>query len=475
MSTPKLTNGASGRRAGAIADFFRKSRRRAEKTQVSNDFYCMALEKLMPGPFSRRDFVSSSARSVAAIGTISASAQKVAPSDRIGMAFVGVGGKGTSAVKQTLELGTTNIVAVCDVDSNAAERASQLVYQSTNKAPRTATDFRKLLDDKSIDAVMIATPHHWHTPIAVAAMKAGKDVYVEKPASHVFREGRILIETASKYNRIFQHGTQMRSSEVTAKARELLDAGVIGTVKMSKAWNLQLMKPPAPVPDGPPPPGVDYDMWLGPAPKRAFNPHRFNKSPNWSNSIEYGNGSIGNDGAHDLDMARFGLNPKTHPIRITAAGSNVDGGVGDYPDNMQVSYTFEEGKVLLYEERGWTPYGLFGVDSGNMFYGTEGFMVFSRRGFFQVYLGKKEEKGPAMKGSGGHVKHLADFIESVRTRKTTIAPAEVAHFSCALIHLGNIAYRVGRPLSFDPQTETFPNDSEANRMLTKTYRRPFTL
>ncbi|MBM3775301.1 MAG: Gfo/Idh/MocA family oxidoreductase, partial [Acidobacteria bacterium] len=385
---------------------------------------------------SRRDFVSNAAGSAAALGAAAAHAQTAPASDRVGLAVVGAGGRGTGAVKQALELGTANVVAVCDVDSNAAERASQLVYQSTGKAPRTVSDFRKLLEDKFIDAVMIATPHHWHAPIAVAAMKAGKDVYVEKPASHVFREGRVLIETAKRYNRIFQHGTQMRSSEVTAKARELLDAGVIGAVKMSKAWNLQRTKVLPPVPDGPPPPGVDYDMWLGPAPRRPFNPSRFHRSINWNFRRDYGNGNIGGDGIHDLDMARFGLNPKTHPIRITAHGSNVDGGVGEFPDNMTVSYQFEDDKVLLYEERGWTPYGHHGVDSGNAFYGTEGFMVFSRRGFFQVYLGNKEERGPAMKGGGGHRKHFADFLESVRTRKPTIAPAEVAHLSCALVHLG---------------------------------------
>jgi len=387
------------------------------------------------------------------LGGFNARAQNTAPSDKIGLAFVGVGGRGTSAVQQALELGTANIIAVCDVDSNAAERASQIAYKKTNKAPRMVSDFRKLLDDKSIDAVMIATPHHWHSPIAVAAMRTGKDVYVEKPASHVFREGRILIETQARYKRIFQHGTQMRSSDVTAKARELLDAGVIGTVKMSKAWNQQKMAPPAPVPDATPPPGVDYDLWLGPAPKRPFNPKRFNNSRNWGNSFDYGNGSIGNDGVHDIDMAHFGLNPATHPVRIVAGGRNVDAGLDDYPDNMNVTYEFADGKVLLYEERSWTPYGQYGVDSGNAFYGTEGFMVFSRRGWFQVYLGRKEEK----------------------TRKPTIAPAEVAHKTCALVHLGAIAYRVGRVLNFDPGTETFPKDAEANRFLTKQYRAPFAL
>ncbi|MBM3739857.1 MAG: Gfo/Idh/MocA family oxidoreductase [Acidobacteria bacterium] len=421
---------------------------------------------------SRRSFV---AASLMAPAPLAMAAQKTAANDKVSLAFIGVGGRGSGAVKQALELGTANVSAICDVDSNAGERSSQVVFQATGKTPRTVSDFRKLLDDKTIDAFMIATPHHWHSPIAVAAMRAGKDVYVEKPASHVFREGRILIETARKYNRIFQHGTQMRSSEVTAKARELLDAGVIGAVKMSKAWNLQRMKPPAPVPDAAPPPGVDYDLWLGPAPKRPFNPHRFNRSINWSNSFDYGNGSFGNDGIHDLDMAHFGLSPRTHPVKITAAGANVDGGLGDYPDNMQVSFEFEEGKVLLYEERSWTPYGQYGFDSGNMFYGTEGFMLFSRRGMFQVFLGSKEEKGPGMKGGGGHPKHFADFIDSVRSRKPTVAPPEVAHHSCALVHLGTIAQRVGRVLRFDPKSETFPNDPEANRMLTKVYRPPFEL
>jgi len=395
--------------------------------------------------------------------------------DQVSLAFVGTGGMGTAHVKRALDLKTAHVAAVCDVDSNNAERAGKIVYDATGKAPRTVSDFRRLLDDKSIDAFIIATPHHWHAPAAVAAMKAGKDVYVEKPASHVFREGRVLIETARQYKRVFQHGTQMRSSEVTAKARELLDSGVIGAVKMSKAWNQQKLSSPAKVPDSAPPPGVDYELWLGPAPKRGFNPARYNNSSNWTTWRDYGNGSIGDDGIHDLDMARFGLDPKTHPVRITAHGSTVGGAIGEYPDNMTVSYHFEEGKVLLYEERNWTPYGQYGFDSGNAFYGTEGFMVFSRRGYLQVYLGRKEEKGPGMQGGSGHPRHFANFLECVRSRQQPVANAEVAHRSCALVHLGEIAYRVGRVLHFDPATETVRGDAEANALLTKNYRPPFGL
>jgi predicted dehydrogenase len=419
-------------------------------------------------PITRRRFVSLPLAAAA-------SRRKLSANDQVALAFIGVGGMGTAHVKRTLDNRSGRVLAVCDVDSNRAERAGKMVFDATGKAPRTVSDFRRLLDDKSIEGFIVATPHHWHAPIAVAAMKTGKDVYVEKPASHVFREGRILADTARRYNRVFQHGTQMRSSEVTAKARELLDAGVIGTVRMSKAWNQQKLAPPAKAPDSAAPPGVDYDMWLGPAPVRGFNPARYNNSSNWSTWRDYGNGSIGGDGIHDLDMARFGLDPKTHPVRITAHGSKVDTGLGDYPDNMTVSYQFEDNKVLLYEERSWTPYGQYGFDSGNAFYGSEGFMVFSRRGYLQVYLGPKEEKGPGMRGGNGHPKHFLDFLDCVRSRQQPIANAEVAHRSCALVHLGEVAYRTGRVLRFDPATETFPGDAEANGLLTKRYRAPFTL
>jgi predicted dehydrogenase len=335
-----------------------------------------------------------------------------------------------------------------------------------------------VLDNPSVEAVVIATPHHWHTSIAVRAMQAGKDVYVEKPASHVFREGRLLVDTARKYKRIVQHGTQMRSSEVTAKAAEVLKSGILGEVKMTKAWNVQRHTHEAAMPDAPVPPGVDYDMWLGPAPKRPFNPHRFHGYWQWLR--DYGNGDIGNDGVHDIDMARFGLGVTTHPVRITSHGSRIAlTGEREYPDNMMVAYHYAEGKVLLYVDRGWSPYHLYGVDSGNAFYGTEGWMLFSRRGFFEVFLGEKEEKGPSM-GKSGRVGtpapvHIANFLECVRSRQQTHADAETAHLSCALVHLGEIGYRVGRVLEFDPVQERILHDPEADAMLSKPYRSPWEL
>ena len=416
----------------------------------------------------RRYFLSASTAALAAANA--------APSSTVTIAVIGANGMGHGHIRNLVKRPDARIATICDIDQSVAERAGQIVRKETGRTPALEADFRRVLEDKSIQAVVIATPHHWHAPMAVRAMQAGKDVYLEKPGSHVFREGRMLIDAARKYKRIVQHGTQMRSSEVTAKAGELLKSGMIGHVRMSKAFNCQRNKFRAPVASEAAPPGVNYDMWLGPAASRLFNSNKFHGNWNWYR--EFGNGNIGGDGVHDLDMARWGLGVTTHPVRIVAHGSSTDRtltGERDYPDNMTVAYQYEDGRVLYYEERGFTPYGTFGFDSSNAFYGTEGYMVFSRRGFFQVYLGAKEEKGPSMRGGSGHPAHLYEFLDCVGTRKEPVANMEVAHLSCGLVHLGEISHRTGRVLHFDPGTEKFIKDSEADALLTKQYRAPWTM
>ncbi len=425
----------------------------------------------------RRRFLSDSvggAATLAAVNQLAIRSTAASPNDAVVVAVIGAGGFGSTHVERLVKRQDARIAAICDVDQTRRERAGQMVHAGRGYTPKLVEDFRDLLNDKSINAFIIATPHHWHAPIAVRAMQAGKDVYVEKPASHVFREGRTMIEAARKYGRIFQHGTQMRSSEVLQKAEELLKSGIIGEIKMSKAWTCQKVRIEQPVPDGTSPPGVNYDLWLGPAPAREFNANRLHVY--WRAYQAYGNGDIGDDGAHDLDIARWGLGVTTHPVRITAHGSRIDlKGEREFPDNMMVAYHYEEGKVLLYEERDWTPYGNQGFDSGNMVYGTDGYMIFSRRGHFQFYLGPKEERGPGIATSErrGHPEHLYNFLDCVRTRQQTVAPAEVAHLSCGLIHLGEVAYRVGRVLHFDPKGEQIVGDAEANALLTKKYRDPW--
>ena len=334
-----------------------------------------------------------------------------------------------------------------------------------------------MLADKNIDAVIIATPHHWHSPIGVAALTAGKDAYIEKPISHVYEEGKKIVAAAKKYGRIVQQGTQMRSSPVTRQAEKLLAEGIIGEVKVARAWTAELRHLIPPVPDSSVPAGVDWDRWLGPVPDRPFNRQRF--EPTWRYFRDYGNGEIGDDGIHDIDMARWGLGDPEMPVKITARGSRMmlKGQFGDFPDNMNVTYEYPDGRLLVYENYPFTEYGMFGFDNGNVFYGTEGYMVFSRRGAFTVYLGRKGEKGPTeskeSRSNMGVDAHLEDFLHAVRTRTVPRASAETAHRSCALVHLGEIAYRTTGQLQFDPPSDQFIGCDEANALLTKEYREPY--
>jgi predicted dehydrogenase len=368
---------------------------------------------------------------------------------------------------------------LCDVDPRQLEKMAGRVSGFQSTPPRQTARYEDVIADENVDACIIATPHHWHAPIALAAMQAGKDVYIEKPISHVYNEGPLIVAAAAKLGRVAQQGSQMRSSPVTAKARKLLADGVIGKVLVARAWTAETRSAVKPLPDGEPPVGVDYDRWLGPALKRPFNPHRFHGS--WRMFRDYGNGEIGDDGIHDLDMAAWGLGVDTLPKQVTARGSRMllDGHASEYPDNMHVTYEYPDGRLLIYENYPFTAYGLHGFDNGNVFYGTEGYMIFSRRGAFSVFLGPNGTPGPTegqeIRGQTGYAEHMANFLDAVRHRTPTNAPPQVAHLSCALVHLGEIAHLTRGRLDFDPQAEQFIDCDEANRLLTKAYRGPYGL
>jgi len=372
-----------------------------------------------------------------------------------------------------------SIAWLCDVDPRQIDKLAQLLDGFQSAPPKRSSKYEDVLADRDVDAVIIATPHHWHAPMALAAMQAGKDVYLEKPISHVYAEGHAIIAAAKKSGRIVQQGSQMRSSPVTDLAGKLLADGIIGEVKVARAWTAEPRAIVPPLADGTPPEGVDYDRWLGPAPKHAFNPHRFHQT--WRMFREYANGEIGDDGIHDIDMAAWGLGITTLPRQITARGGRMllHGSAGDYPDNMNVTYEFPDGRLLIYENFPFPPYGMHGFDNGNVFYGTKGYMIFSRRGAFSVFLGPKSERGPTegkeLRSQKGYEQHLDDFLHAIRTREPNRAPPEIAHRSCALVHLGEIAYRTRGQLNFDPDAERFVDCDEANAMLTKDYRAPYSL
>ncbi|MEX2317095.1 MAG: Gfo/Idh/MocA family oxidoreductase [Pirellulales bacterium] len=432
---------------------------------------------------TRRQFLGQSSRgaaiaaAAATLGGVHAFGQEKPQTVRL--AIIGCGGIMGSHVKGLVERReAVSLAWLCDVDPGQIDRMAGMVT-GFQAPPKRTLRYEDVLADNDVDACIIATPHHWHAPIAIAAMQQGKDVYIEKPISHAYSEGPLIIQAAKKYGRVVQQGSQMRSSPVTEKAGRLLGEGIIGQVKVARAWTAELRGEAKPLPDGTAPAGVDYDRWLGPAPVHAFNPHRFHGT--WRMFRDYGNGEIGDDGIHDLDMAAWGLGIDTLPVQITARGGRMmlHDHASEYPDNLNVAFEYPEGRLLVYENYPFTAYGMHGFDNGNVFYGTEGYMIFSRRGAFSVFLGPKNKPGPTegkeLRGRTGYPEHMAEFLTAVRRRTPTSAPAEVAHRSCALVHLGEIAYRTRGRLEFDAKTERFVDCEEANRLLTKSYRHPYVL
>jgi predicted dehydrogenase len=434
---------------------------------------------------NRREFLGRVSQSAAVLGAAAAlggvhsfAAQQL---EKVRLGIIGCGGIMALHVKGLVERReAVSLAWLCDVDPAQIDRMDKLVSREFQSAPAKRTNrYEQVIEDRGVDAVIIATPHHWHAPIALSAMAAGKDCYIEKPISHVFSEGPLIIAAAKKYGRVVQQGSQMRSSPVTEKAGKLLREGIIGEVKVAKAWTAETRTVAKPLPDGTPPQGADYDRWLGPAPHRPFNSHRWHKT--WRMFRDYGNGEIGDDGIHDLDMAAWGLGITTLPKQISARGSRMllDGHASEYPDNMHVTFEYPDGRLLIYENYPFTAYGLHGFDNGNAFYGTEGYMIFSRRGAFSVFQGPKGTPGPTegkeLRGQRGYAEHMAEFLHAVRHRTPTKATAEVAHRSCALVHLGEIAFRTRGRLDFDSAAERFIDCDEANALLTKQYRAPYGL
>lgn len=439
----------------------------------------------MSSQTTRREFLQHTSEIAALTAAVTAlgpvHSQAAQRETAVNLGIVGCGGIMTHHVKGLVSRKeAVSISWLCDVDPGQIDRMATAMEGHQSQAPKRTSKFEDVIADKDVDAIIIATPHHWHAAIAIQAMQAGKDVYIEKPISHVYNEGHAVIEAAKKYSRVVQQGSQMRSSPVTAKAEQLIKDGLLGEIKVARAWTAEIRELVRPVADANVPAGVDYERWLGPAPNRAFNQYRFHRT--WRMFKDYANGEIGDDGIHDLDMACWGLGVDTFPTKITARGSRMllHGHAGDYPDNMHVTYEYPDGRLLIYENYPFTSYGLHGWDNGNVFYGTKGYMIFSRRGAFSVFLGPKNTPGPTegkeLRGERGYAEHMANFLNAVRSRDLkTRASAEVAHRSCAVVHLGNITFETRGVLEFDPQTERFIDCDEANALLTKSYRSPYDL
>jgi predicted dehydrogenase len=369
------------------------------------------------------------------------------------------------------------ITYVCDVDEQRLARAAQEV-EKRGRAPQAVKDMRSIFDDQAVDAVVIATPDHWHVPAAIMACDAGKHVYVEKPVSHNVREGRLLIEAAKRNKVVVQHGTQSRSTRHVRQAMERLHGGAIGDVLVAKAWNSQRRGSIGKSKPEDPPGHLDFEQWLGPAPKVSYRPNMLHSIWRWW--YDFGCGDIGNDGVHDLDLARWGLGAagETHPSRIAAMGGKYffDDDM-QWPDTHNVLYEYAPSndggrpRQLVFEQRIWSPYVQEGFENGNAFYGTKGMMLLGKSGGYKIYGERNKLLEEEAGGSPDLHAHHRNFLAAIRSEapENANANATTAHLSSSLCHLGNIAIRTGRTLKFDPLKEVVIADEEANALVGRKY------
>jgi predicted dehydrogenase len=436
------------------------------------------------------------------------------PNEQIHLAVCGLNGRGAAHIDGYIKQPDALIVALCDVNLDIANRRADEVEKKGKPRPLVYQDLRKLYEDKQIDAVSMALPIHWHSLAAIWAMQAGKDVYVEKPVCHNLYEGQRLVETAQKYQRICQAGTQSRSHKACRDAMDYIHSGKIGKVVLARGL---CYKPRGSIgiqPDSPVPDGLDYDIWLGPAPKRPFNKNRY--LYNWHWNWDYGAGDLGNQGIHQMDIARWALGKDRLPNRVMGLGGRfgyVD--QGETPNTELAFYDYGDAH-LTFEVRGLPTGPYWGAKIGNIIYGTQGYVVFTDS--YGTAAAYDNDGHPVMKFSGGG-DHFRNYLDAVRSRDASQlhAPVHEGYLSSALCHLGNISYRVGSPadsiprpvqadkesldayrrftyhleengvslkgtpcrfgrlLDLDPKSQTFRNDSEANALLTRNYRAPFVI
>ncbi|MCP4639791.1 MAG: Gfo/Idh/MocA family oxidoreductase [bacterium] len=430
---------------------------------------------------NRRKFLGSSAAAVIAAGTM-AKGKVFGANDRIQVAVIGINGQGGSHLSRYLKNEGSQVIALCDPDQRVLGGRAKQVKSQQGDDPKLYTDVRDLLKNDDLDAVSIATPNHWHSLAAIWACQAKKDVYVEKPLSHTFWEGKQLVAAAKKYDCVVQHGTQSRSDADIVRAMKLIHDGFIGDVVMSRGvvykngnrhdiGHGEEMDPPA---------SLDWDVWLGPAPVRPYRDYPDKKGSrgiyvhyNWHWFWDFGNGETGNQGVHEMDVACWGMN-KGLPSKVFSAGGRYGwDDIAETPNTQASTFTYPDGTMLEFEVRNLGSYQEAGAgDCTNSVFGTKGYWV-RTKGFF----GYDKKPIEVTEPMGPNNDHIANFLQAVRTRKPedNYASASVGHDSCAHIHLANIAYKLGHSLEFDPDTDTFVGTgaTDANKMLKRDYREPF--
>jgi predicted dehydrogenase len=442
----------------------------------------------------RRDFVKKTASVGGGLAVAPAYIGNLltnSPNDRVNVALVGISGnrervrgmisgRGRVHVQRYAEIPNVMISTICDVDERLFPGVADTVEEKFGARPGTEVDFRRILDDRDIDVVSLATPDHWHALHTVWACQAGKDVYVEKPCSYNVSEGRKMIEAARKYNRIVQNGINPRSSRASKEAVKFVREGRLGKVYMARGIVFRYRPSIGHTPDSPVPDGVHWDLFLGPAPYRPFNENRYIYTWHWF--WDTGTTEFGNNGIYRMDMARWAMDIHTHPVSIHCTGGKF--GRDDdqeVPNVMTAVYEYANGMIIQNEVRSLYTNAEGPEGSGNCFiYSDKGWMSIGFGGF-RTYFGKDNEPGPSLSDSDFPDEEKSDnwknFIDCVRSRKVEELDCDIAegHLSAAIGHLGVISCRTGRKLEFDPETEKFVDDPEADKLLTRTYREPYVM
>lgn len=406
----------------------------------------------------------------AAVAGLAATGPKsVAANDKVHIGMIGLGGRGRGLLGTFSRLPDVNIAYLCDVDQASLERAGQVLERIGKPKPKSTNDMRNVFDVRDVDAVVVATPDHWHAPATILACDAAKDVYVEKPASHNIREGRLMIDAARRNSRIVQVGTQARSQPSTRRAIEIVKSGDLGEVLAAKAWNVQMREDIGHKQNSPVPEGVDYDSWLGPAPWIPFNENRFHYKWHWH--WHFGTGDAGNDGVHQLDIARWALGIDYPQTASGMGGKLYFDDDQQTPDTMNV--TLRSGnKALLWEMRIWNPYGMEDQANGVAVYGSDATIQIGRwhrRWGYKLYDPQGRLVGHNDTGDAPD-DHMRNFVECVRSRQLPNADISIGHLSALYCHLANIVARTGHNLNFDQETEKLVDDPHANLYVKRTYR-----
>lgn len=427
---------------------------------------------------SRRTFIKNSGALIAGSAMSSLAFEKanakVSAQDKLTVALIGCKGMGMYNLTDHLKQPGIECAALCDVDSNVLKERTKTIAELTGKSPKQYDDYRRVIDDKDIDVVIVGTPDHWHCLPTVEACAAGKDVYVEKPLSNSIAECRAMLEAARKYNRIVQVGQQQRSGQHWQDVIAFVRSGKLGTIRKIKTWGyFDYGKGSLRVPDSAVPEGVNYDMWLGPAPRHPFNKNRFHGS--WRHFWDHGGGLLTDWGVHLLDIPLWAMDVK-FPKRVMATG-----GIYAYPDNAietpdTLNVLYDYGTFTLeWDHAGGLSKGLYGRNYGVAFIGNNGTLIVNREGWEVISESqndtRKMQEVPLQPGDGeAHEKHVRNFIESVRSRKAPICEIESGHNVALVAHMGNIAYRSSSQLSWNESNATFDDNADANEFIKPAYR-----